>query len=155
MKALTIWQPWATLIAIGAKPYEFRSWPAPRAICGQRIAIHAGARPIKRDEIAGLLMRLRGKEAWTTCLKPETAVPLLERALSSPGCLARSAVVATGILGTPVQSFDIVGEFGGTINDSDRAEHSNWAWPLGDVEPLVPAVDARGAQGFWEWLDHG
>ena len=24
MKALTIWQPWASLIMVGAKPYEFR-----------------------------------------------------------------------------------------------------------------------------------
>jgi len=25
MKALTIWQPWASLIMIGAKPFEFRT----------------------------------------------------------------------------------------------------------------------------------
>lgn len=27
MKALTIWQPWASLIARGVKQYETRSWP--------------------------------------------------------------------------------------------------------------------------------
>ncbi len=26
MKAITLWQPWASLIAIGAKQYETRSW---------------------------------------------------------------------------------------------------------------------------------
>lgn len=26
MKALTVWQPWASLIIMGAKPYEFRKW---------------------------------------------------------------------------------------------------------------------------------
>jgi hypothetical protein len=26
MKALSLWQPHATLVAIGAKPYETRSW---------------------------------------------------------------------------------------------------------------------------------
>jgi hypothetical protein len=26
MKAPAIWQPWATLIIIRAKPYEFRHW---------------------------------------------------------------------------------------------------------------------------------
>jgi hypothetical protein len=26
MKAITLWQPWASLIAIGAKKYETRSW---------------------------------------------------------------------------------------------------------------------------------
>jgi hypothetical protein len=35
MKALTIWQPWATLIMIGAKPHEFRGqwiWPEDRIL---------------------------------------------------------------------------------------------------------------------------
>lgn len=27
MKALTIYQPWASLVMIGAKPHEFRGWP--------------------------------------------------------------------------------------------------------------------------------
>lgn len=53
MKAITLWQPWATLCvlprpdsAIG-RPYkniETRSWPCPPSLIGQRIAIHAAAR---------------------------------------------------------------------------------------------------------------
>lgn len=42
--AITIHQPWATLIAIGAKRWETRSRPAPAKHIGQRIAIHAAAR---------------------------------------------------------------------------------------------------------------
>jgi hypothetical protein len=42
MKAITVWQPWASLIAIGAKPYEFRGWQPPRAIIGQRITEDSG-----------------------------------------------------------------------------------------------------------------
>jgi hypothetical protein len=151
IKAITIWQPWASLIAIGAKPYEFRSWAAPASLHGRRIAIHAGARPVRRDEVSELLIRLHGDEAWTTCLKPELAIPLLERIRTSPGCVARSAVVCTAILRQPKRGFDIVGEFGGQLNDSDRAEHCNWAWPLTDIQPVVPAVDVKGAQGFWNW----
>ena len=44
MKALTLWQPWASLVIAGAKPYEFRSWSPPRWLIGQRIVIHAAAR---------------------------------------------------------------------------------------------------------------
>ena len=43
MPALTLWQPWASLIAIGAKSIETRSWPAPAGLVGERIAIHAAA----------------------------------------------------------------------------------------------------------------
>jgi hypothetical protein len=42
MNAITILQPYAQLIAIGAKRYETRSWRAPEKCTGQRIAIHAG-----------------------------------------------------------------------------------------------------------------
>ncbi len=41
MKAISLWQPWASLIACGAKPYETRGYPPPRELIGQRIAIHA------------------------------------------------------------------------------------------------------------------
>lgn len=41
MKALTIWQPWATAIAIGAKRIETRSWETHYR---GPIAIHAAAR---------------------------------------------------------------------------------------------------------------
>ena len=42
MKALTVRQPWATLIALGVKTIKTRSWRAPQALIGQRLAIHAG-----------------------------------------------------------------------------------------------------------------
>lgn len=42
MKALTVHQPWAQLIAIGVKRIETRSRRAPVALIGERIAIHAG-----------------------------------------------------------------------------------------------------------------
>jgi hypothetical protein len=150
MKAITLWQPWASLIVEGLKPYEFRGWPAPRSLVGQRIAIHAGARAISRAETAELILRLRTDEAWTTCLRPG-ALAFLERVHAQPAMLSLSAVVATAVLGQPIRSAAIVGEFGGPVNDSDRNQHSNWAWPLSAIDPIRPPVPARGAQGFWEW----
>lgn len=152
MKALTIWQPWASLIIAGAKPYEFRGWRAPPRICGQRIAIHAGARQPKRDEISDLLMRLRDPEdAWSTALHASTASPLLERWHAQPGSLPLSSVLGTAVLRPARSAWEIVEEFGAKLNDSDRAEHANWAWPLTDIEALQPIAPARGAQGLWEW----
>lgn len=151
VKAVTIWQPWATLIIAGAKPYEFRGWPAPRTLRGERIAIHAGARPVRRGEVADLIMRLRGPEAWSTALKPELALPLLERIHANPGMLPLASVIGTAILGEPKRAFDIVAEFGATLNDSDRDQHCNWAWPLTDIRALDPYQPAKGLQGFWNW----
>jgi len=150
LKALTVWQPWASLIVAGVKPYEFRGWPAPRSVRGKEIAIHAGAMPVRRSEIADLIVRLRSTDAWTTGLKPE-ALPLLERWHASPGLLPLSSVLGTAILGDPKRAYDIVEELGGHVNDSDRDDHSNWAWPLTEVRPVEPIAPAKGAQGFWDW----
>jgi len=147
VKALTIWQPWASLIVAGAKPYEFREWPAPRWVQGQRIAIHAGARSVRRAELADLLNRLASDIAWTTGLRPEIALPLLERWWRAPQLLPLASVLGTAVLGTPRRSGEITGEFGGP---KDRPG-GNWAWPLTDIRPLEPIVPAKGAQGFWDW----
>jgi hypothetical protein len=146
VKAITLWQPWASLVAAGVKPYEFRGWPAPRAIVGQRIGIHAGARPPRKDEMRELLVRLRN-EPETSGLAVAASIPLLERWMLSPGMLPLSAMVCTAVLGLPRLATEI---YSGTI-DSDRIDHQTWGWPLRDIEVLEPVVPMRGAQGFWEW----
>lgn len=151
MKALTVWQPWASLIALGAKPYEFRGWQAPKWIVGRRIAIHAGARKVRKDEIADLILRLKSDIAWTTALRPELALEILEKAHASPSVLPNSAVLCTAIIGEPILGTKVVAEFGGPVNDSDRDEHANWAWPMLEIQQIIPPKPAKGAQGFWNW----
>lgn len=43
MKTLTLHQPWASLVAVGAKSIETRPWRAPANMIGQRLIVHAGA----------------------------------------------------------------------------------------------------------------
>lgn len=141
--AITIWQPWASLIAIGAKPYEFRRWPAPQHFIGQRIAIHAGARKMRREEIQDLLLRVEEPESGHA-LVAHLAKPLLDVAITSPGRLELSHVVCTAILGEPRLATAL-------YPDSDRVDHHIWAWPLTGIERLAPPTPAKGAQGFWKW----
>jgi hypothetical protein len=103
MKALTIWQPWASLIMAGAKTVEWRGWPCPKYVVGQRIAIHAGARSAKPGEIADIIERIDDAE---TSLIGEIARPLLVRVhrLSWP----LSSVLGTAIIGAPVPALDWV-----------------------------------------------
>lgn len=83
MKALTVWAPWAHLIMVGAKPFEFRSYYAPKFVIGKEIVIHAGSRPIRASEVEDLMERLDDdREAWTTGLFCEIAMPILLRALA-------------------------------------------------------------------------
>lgn len=47
MKAITLWQPWASLVALRYKHYETRSWATTHRA---PLAIHAAKRPPTEDE---------------------------------------------------------------------------------------------------------
>lgn len=44
MKAISLWQPWASAVAVGSKRFETRSWQFPESLAGQIVAIHAAKR---------------------------------------------------------------------------------------------------------------
>lgn len=153
MKAITIWQPWASLIVAGAKPYEFRGWKPPRSLIGQRIAIHAGARSIKRNEMYWLNRQFWDETETPPCLHAHVAQPLLLKWIDNPRLLPLSHILCTAILGEPKGGGECAREFGIEVggNDSDRDGTFNWGWPLTEIQVLEPPEPARGAQGFWDW----
>lgn len=141
--AITVWQPWASLIVVGFKPWEFRKIGNPKSYCGKRIAIHAGARKVRPAEIAVMIMRLRQHLPIT--IDPR-ALPLLEEWHTSPGRLPLSAILGTAIMDRAVRVETVM-----AANDSDRDNHFNWAWPMSDPTPLEPICPAKGQQGWWHW----
>lgn len=154
--AITLWQPWATLVAEGFKVYEFRKWDPPHAFINRQIAIHAGMRPIKLAEIRELIYKLeRGGDLaratgignWPACLK------LLEQVLAAPKSLPFGFILCLARLGRPLRNEVLASrlQIAGPLNDSDRDEHSNWGWPLTEIERLEPPVPIKGGQGFWDW----
>jgi hypothetical protein len=159
MKALTVWQPWASLIIAGAKPYEFRGWRFPRSLLGQRIVIHAAARKIAEEEAWQLYHTLLNRtvdeemalEAAETCLIAEKALPILNGAWRR-GKLPMACGLGTAIIGEPRLGTEIAEEFGvSRANDSARDEHANWGWPMLEIERWDDPIPMRGAQGFWNW----
>lgn len=146
--ALTVYQPWATLIVAGAKPYEFRGHAAPFRFHHERIVIHAAKRPMREAEIVELINRIEDlNQRWTTGLDAEVAHPILLEALTNPRQLPLGAGLGTALLGQPMLAKDIMAG----VADSDRLEHSAWAWPLTNVEAFEAPVACGGAQGFWPW----
>lgn len=155
IKAIVLYQPWASLIMIGAKPFEFRSWSFVERGVGvrpnDRIGIAGGARPIRPAEVRDLLDRL-DDPLCTTGLVKEKARPLLERLMAAPKCrgvIEMRSLLGTARIGTPDLSVNVMPGWGGLVNDSDRLEHCKWAWPMKDVVPLEAPMPVRGAQGFF------
>lgn len=149
MKALTVWQPWASLIAAGHKPYEFRGWPPPKSIIGERIAIHAGARKVKKSEVASLIRGLA--EALHPSQRPALAEGAFSYLCAVPiANYPLKAIVCTAVVGEPVRGDEAARRLGIPVatNDSDREGTFNWGWPMLDIKK-VPGIPCRGAQGLW------
>ena len=139
MKALTLRQPWASLVAIGAKRLDTRAWPMRYR---GALAIHAAKGWTLRDR--------------AMCLQPPCAESLrlglgIPVAAWDPGSLPRASVVAVcqlvdclhveqlpSLPDEPERSF---GDYNG----------GRWIWRLADVRRLAIPVPARGALGLWEW----
>ncbi len=160
MKALTLWQPYASLIAIGAKPFETRSYPPPAKLIGQRIAIHAAVKPIQavwrmlpravREAIALAFARAGITDPLE--FLPHGAVvctAVLAGAYECDGPLPDRASVAVRrwTSGSEPRRSIAIDPFGGDYSPG------RWAWLLTDVEPLPQPLPAKGKQGWWEW-DH-
>lgn len=150
-KALTLWQPWASLIMIGAKPYEFRKWnftdkPHLAKLVGRRTVIHAGARPIKKGELEDIMERI---EEGESALIADVAKPFIERVLDGELKLPMASALGTAVFGQPQRSYDL---FKHIVADSDRLDQQMYAWPgwrrtgVRRANPL-----RRRAQGFWNW----
>ena len=147
MKALTIWQPWATLIMEGGKPNEYRRWSAPKAMHNKRIVIHAGKAIPSIHEIRGLVYRLEKDDPLTGLIK-EIALPILERLLNAPDALPRAAALGTVRLGVPKKAIEL---HGAAVADSSRIDEHIYGWPVGEIERWAPPVPSRGFQGFWPY----
>lgn len=147
MKAISLLQPWATLVAVGAKRLETRSWSTPYR---GRIAIHAskGFGPVYRF--------LAGEEPFRSALAAG--------GYQSPGELPRGAVVALATLVDCIPVTTTCGGFArfarrGNFDDIPASElpfgdfgPGRWAWVLEDVVRLEEPYPARGSLGVWTWI---
>jgi len=154
MKALTIRQPWASLIACGAKVYETRSWPTKYR--GQ-IAIHAAVKDPQKT--------------WNGLSpKVQRAMPaaLLDKYPSFQN-MPRGAVIATAEL---VECWKVISDskqrvaLGGTRPDRHAIKFlrkpiheilygdftpGRYAWEIANVIVLAKPVPAKGRLGLWDW----
>jgi hypothetical protein len=162
MKTISLIEPWATLVAIGAKTIETRSWPTDYR---GPIAIHASKKMTVAD--------------WEMCQEPD-----FEEALTRAGVSiypfgghcgpvkeafkeTRGKVIATARLIACCRME--VGPRGAIFVRRPRDDafrpipekelpfghyaEGRYAWILADVVRLPEPIPAKGALGLWEWDD--
>lgn len=159
ISALTVYQPWATLIAEQLKPFEFRSRKAPDWLIDRPLAIHAAKRAPVIEEMEDLVEKLEygGDIARSTGLtEHEQCLSLLRQWILAPGLLPLSSILCVVTVGRPLANKELCEKLGVKyVNDSDRDEHSNWGWPLSNVTRLSPFVPIGGQRGLWKWQAPG
>lgn len=154
MKAITLTQPWAQLVALGAKCIETRSWSTRYR---GPLAIHAAA---GLGPIGGL------QGLYDLCRSEPFRSVLLGAGILGTPALPRGAIVATCELVEVYQIPEhqpLIGFYGDDssrhwdLTDQELAfgdySPSRYAWLLADVEPLAEPIPARGALGLWNWSE--
>ncbi len=155
MKAISLWQPWASAIAIGAKRIETRCWAT--SYRGP-LAIHAAKRCVKSE-----LEQFDEEMLWDGALNrppSESRKPLWE-AIPFGAVVAVAELVGcrrTESFGTDI---DVLrgrvwapSEFyAWTERDMGDFYPGRFGWVLTDVRPLPEPILYRGEQGLFEIPD--
>lgn len=132
MQALTLWQPFATLMAIGAKKIETRGWPMPAAIHGAWIAVHAAS--LKTTPAADLAAAM--------------ATPEIARALRGV-TVHHGAIVAVAKAAKSIPTDTLRGRIGADEFAMGYYANGRHGWMFDQVIQLQEPVLAKGAQGIW------
>lgn len=141
MKAITLHQPWATLIAIGEKRFETRSWATKYR---GSLAVHAAKRidieACKREPIKSVL----SEHSYTVDNLPTGAIIAM--------CHLNSCYEIGEVnVKQKEASFKWSDEFiWGNEFDYGWYEDGRFAWELVDVKRVEP-IPANGQQRIWNW----
>jgi hypothetical protein len=142
MKALTLWQPWASLVAIGAKKVETRCWftkhRGPLAIHSAQIIPYKFLG--KSRHSAEFKLFLERALPGGIPLKHDTRLPL-----GKVLCIVNLVAVEPI---TPMLVHDLTPQeraFG------NYEEHGRYAWFLEVVGRFEEPIPARGNRLLWNW----
>lgn len=141
MKALSLIQPWATLVAVGAKRYETRAWSTPYR---GPIAIHAS----KWLDAGGRVISSEVAEYLSLCHEEPFRSALGQNGIERVRDLPSGAIVAVARLVDVVRTDTV-------IIDALEREFGNYApgryaWKLADVRQLLEPIPHRGFPGLWD-----
>lgn len=138
MRAITLWQPWSTLIARGLKKYETRSWKT--RYRGQ-LLIHAADRKVDRQGLINFLQDM-GNDSDLIIDLVDLFIDFME--------FPRGCIVATANL---VDCRRITTDWAAQQTKLELAvggwEPGRYAWKLEKISKLHKPLVCKGRQGLW------
>lgn len=140
MKAITIHQPWATLIALGEKRFETRGWATNHR---GLIAIHAAKKVDKEICLEEPFSSVLAEHGYKADNLPTGAVVATCQLVDCHKVISISYNVATLYA-------DGIPKVCGNELAFGWYDVGRYAWELADVKPIDPEP-AKGQQGLWNW----
>ena len=129
MRAISLWQPWATAIAVKSKRVETRSWQTNYV---GMLAIHAAKR-WTRDEQEFAAMQIEAGHL--------------------PAIIPLGKIVAIARLDGCRRTEDVEHQLGDVERSFGNYAPGRWAWFLSDIRAIVEPIPFKGAQGFFNVPD--
>lgn len=153
MKCLSLWQPWATLMAIGAKRIETRSW---ETMHRGPLAIHA-AKKRNRE-----LSEMCGTDPFASALSPagmgthDLPFGAIVCVLNVTACLRTIDLPSWIVKHTEGLSSEVRARYALSVNERDFGDYSpgRFAWLTSNVRKLATPIPFRGAQGLFDIQDN-
>lgn len=156
MKAITIWQPWASLLACGAKKFETRSWATDYR---GPIAIHAAKKDIYKtvSELPDFTtLAVLNDLYWFWNIQDGAQ----KKMAGMQGCvIATAELVGCYEVGeNPFTLEPFVSNDNATAITGNELLFGNWqpgryAWEFANMQMLEEPIPAKGRQRMWNWED--
>ena len=140
MKAITIKQPWASLIVHGFKNIENRTWACPEKYIGHRVLIHASGKPVE----------MRNPNSVFTKAQWDSLPVEFQRKIICAEDIVNSAIIGSvEIIGCSINHPSEWAEKTDASKGYYESPIYNWilANPISFPEP----IPAKGKLSFWEY----
>ena len=141
MKAITIKQPWASLIVEGIKDIENRTWKCPQKYIGQRVLIHASA---SKTLDHTPLDEIYSEQQLSDLLSRFTEYELCEREYPH-GAIIGSVEIVDCVINHP----SIWAEK--TPLDRQLENICIWNWILAYPTEFPEPIPCKGKLSFWDY----
>jgi len=132
--AISIWQPYASLLAFGEKRYETRSWAAPSKVIGMDVVIHAA----------------KSEESLYMCSAPHFTQALWRHGIDETIQLPLGAALCVATLVAVYKTDDLRNL---SISEKSFGDFTpgRYAWWFDNIRLFARPFPCRGQQGLWQW----
>lgn len=139
MKAISLWQPWASLVALQFKKFETRSWKPPKSLIGEPLAIHAAKRWTVEEARFMKQFVLRFPAVGATLAPDHLLRPPL-------------GVVLCACTLVDYHPTELIRD---SLSEQELAfgnyDDGRFAWELEFIRAPKDPIPAQGKQGIWDW----